>query len=162
MVAVYPVAPESARGDRLLSCDKPERRRRTNVEGNPPRVDAVGADVAGRSVADRWEPRRGPEGRPPTGARSAQATAGLGAIAEGEQAVRIDLGGGHGLHVPAPGRLIDEAGPRRHRDTRGRFAEQAQLEEFPERAPPRHAARFGRVLTGQPPKLGRPVRGVQV
>src|SRR5439155_1432736 len=96
-------------------------------------------------------PRRGSQARPSTCPRGAQTAARIVAVAEGKEAVLVDLGRGQGLDVPPDGTLIEESSSRRHRDARGCPAEQAEVEEFPERAPARHPAAIGRALAREPP-----------
>src|SRR5262249_52796262 len=63
--------------------------------------------------------------------------------------------------VPAPGPLVEEPGPRRHRDARAQLAEETKAEILPERHPAPRAAKRRGVTATEPPEPCRKIRRVE-
>src|SRR5207247_9981895 len=106
--AIHPVPPESARWSRRIPCNHPEGGRGAYAEGNARGIDAVGADIARRAVADRRKPARRSECRPPASPRRAQPTPRFSPVGERKEAALLDLGCGQRFRVPPRGLLIEE------------------------------------------------------
>ena len=160
--AVHAVAPEAVRDrDRVGRKADPHRAGRPDHERRPLRRRAAGADVGARAVAQRRQPRDARQRGPARRELGPEPAEGLAEVDDGPEVLDAEPEDLEDARVPALRPLVEEAGPRRHRDARAELAEETKPHVLPERDPAPHPAKRGRVALAEPPEPRREIGRVK-